>query len=48
MELQSVTRFIQVLRQLGRTGGHEALGRAGLALVMLVAEASHLVQTVEV
>lgn len=50
MEVQSVTRVIQVLRQLGRTDGHETLGCAELALAMLVAvtEASHLVQTVEV
>jgi hypothetical protein len=48
MELQSVTRFIQVLRQLGRTDGHETLGCAELALIMLVAEASHRVQIVEV
>lgn len=48
MELQSVTRFIQVLRQLGRTDGHETLCCARLALAMLVAEASHRVQTVEV
>ena len=48
MELQSVTRFIQVLRQLGRTDGHETLGGAVLALIMLVAEASHRLQIVEV
>lgn len=50
MELQSVTMVIQVLRQLGRIDGHATLDCAGLALVMLlaVAEASHLVQIVEV
>ena len=37
-----------MLRQLGRTDGHETLGCAELALMMLVAEALHSVQTVEV
>jgi hypothetical protein len=45
MELQSVTRLIQVLRQLGRTDGHETLSYAEL---VLVAEALHRVHTVEV
>ena len=48
MELQLVTRLIQVLRQLGRTDGHETLGCAELALIMPVAEALHRVHTVEV
>jgi hypothetical protein len=37
-----------VLRQLGRTNGHETLSCAKLALIMLVAEALHQVHTVEV
>jgi hypothetical protein len=37
-----------VLRQLGRTDGHETLGCSELALTMLVAEALHQVHTLEV
>lgn len=46
--MRLVTRLIQVLRQLGRTGGHETLDCAELALLILVAEALHWVHTVEV